>query len=388
MALARALAVEPKVLLLDEPFGALDARVRAELREWLRRLHDEVHVTTVFVTHDQEEAMEVADQIAVLNQGRIEQVGGPRDLYEQPATEFVMSFVGPVNRSASAGCGRTTSSVLLEPGDGAEEAMVERIVHLGFEVRVELVGADGEQLWAQVTRDRCEELELGRGQIVYVSRRATRLRGSCGSSPSPGSGSTRSASVVVSSTPRMLVRRSIQTSRRAAAPSRCSATSSGPRAAHGRDRPLDGADHVGDGHLGRRLREPVAALGAALARDDPAPAQLEQDVLEEVERDLLGRGEPLALERARSIGIELSCGELGGGAQGVVHLGRDPHGPILYVRATRQARRSDGRRDGDRCCRPMRAGDQDRLFAEHTSASRFSRNARSAAFISSASASV
>ena len=98
MALARALAVEPEVLLLDEPFGALDARVRAELREWLRRLHDEVHVTTVFVTHDQEEAMEVADRIAVMNHGRIEQVGGPRELYEQPATEFVMSFVGPVNR--------------------------------------------------------------------------------------------------------------------------------------------------------------------------------------------------------------------------------------------------------------------------------------------------
>ncbi len=98
MALARALAVEPKVLLLDEPFGALDARVRAELREWLRRLHEEVHVTTVFVTHDQEEAMEVADQIAVINGGKIEQVGGPRDLYEQPATEFVMSFIGPTTR--------------------------------------------------------------------------------------------------------------------------------------------------------------------------------------------------------------------------------------------------------------------------------------------------
>ena len=109
MALARALAVEPEVLLLDEPFGALDARVRAELREWLRRLHEEVHVTTVFVTHDQEEAMEVADQIAVMNHGRIEQVGGPRDLYEEPATEFVMSFVGPTSGSARAGCGRTTS---------------------------------------------------------------------------------------------------------------------------------------------------------------------------------------------------------------------------------------------------------------------------------------
>src|SRR5437764_14835419 len=96
MALARALAVDPDVLLLDEPFGALDARVRKELRAWLRRLHDEVHVTTIIVTHDQEEAMEVADRVAVMNHGRIEQTGKPRDLYEHPANEFVMSFVGPV----------------------------------------------------------------------------------------------------------------------------------------------------------------------------------------------------------------------------------------------------------------------------------------------------
>ena len=101
MALARALAVEPKVLLLDEPFGALDAKVRKELRQWLRRLHDEVHVTTIFVTHDQEEAMDVAEQIVVLNDGLIEQTGAPRDLYEHPETEFVMSFVGPVNRLGS-----------------------------------------------------------------------------------------------------------------------------------------------------------------------------------------------------------------------------------------------------------------------------------------------
>src|SRR6266480_416201 len=95
MALARALAVEPEVLLLDEPFGALDARVRAELRAWLRRLHDEVHVTTVFVTHDQEEAMEISDEIVVVNKGRIEQVGSPLELYERPSNEFVMTFVGP-----------------------------------------------------------------------------------------------------------------------------------------------------------------------------------------------------------------------------------------------------------------------------------------------------
>jgi sulfate/thiosulfate transport system ATP-binding protein len=174
MALARALAVEPQLLLLDEPFGALDARVRAELREWLRRLHDEVHVTTVFVTHDQEEAMEVADQIAVMHRGRIEQVGGPRDLYDRPATEFVMSFVGPVNRLGERWIRPHDLELLLDPADGAHEAMIERIVHLGFEVRAELVDADGAKSWAQLTRDRCEELELEERQIVYV--RAARER--------------------------------------------------------------------------------------------------------------------------------------------------------------------------------------------------------------------
>ena len=168
MALARALAVEPKVLLLDEPFGALDARVRAELREWLRRLHEEVHVTTVFVTHDQEEAMEVADRIAVMNKGVIEQVGGPRDLYEHPESEFVMSFIGPVNRVGDTWVRPHDLELLSYPSDGADEAMIERIVHLGFEVRIELTRADGEKLWAQVTRDRCEELELEENQIVYL----------------------------------------------------------------------------------------------------------------------------------------------------------------------------------------------------------------------------
>jgi sulfate/thiosulfate transport system ATP-binding protein len=168
MALARALAVEPKVLLLDEPFGALDARVRSELREWLRRLHEEVHVTTVFVTHDQEEAMQVADRIAVMNKGRIEQVGGPRDLYENPESEFVMSFVGPVNRVGDAWVRPHDLEILSEPSNGEDEAMIERIVHLGFEVRIELTRADGERLWAQVTRDRCEELELEENQIVYL----------------------------------------------------------------------------------------------------------------------------------------------------------------------------------------------------------------------------
>jgi sulfate transport system ATP-binding protein len=175
MALARALAVEPEVLLLDEPFGALDARVRAELRDWLRRLHEEVHVTTVFVTHDQEEAMEVADQVAVMNRGRIEQVAAPRELYEHPATEFVMSFVGPVNRVGDRWVRPHDLDLLLEPATDAEEAMIERVVHLGFEVRVELVRGDGEKLWAQVTRDACEQLELEQGQIVWVRPERARV---------------------------------------------------------------------------------------------------------------------------------------------------------------------------------------------------------------------
>jgi sulfate transport system ATP-binding protein len=168
MALARALAVEPSVLLLDEPFGALDARVRKELRAWLRRLHDEVHVTTIIVTHDQEEAMEVAGQIVVLNEGRVEQVGSPRELYEQPANEFVMSFVGPVNRLGNTFVRPHDVELLLEPDAGCSEAMVERVVHLGFEVRVELVREDGEQLLAQLTQEQAELLELEGGQIVYV----------------------------------------------------------------------------------------------------------------------------------------------------------------------------------------------------------------------------
>jgi sulfate/thiosulfate transport system ATP-binding protein len=168
MALARALAVEPKVLLLDEPFGALDATVRKELRAWLRRLHDEVHVTTVFVTHDQEEAMEVAGQIVVLNDGRVEQIGSPRDLYEQPANEFVMSFIGPVSRLGDAWVRPHDVDIAVDPLDGGVEAMIDRIVHLGFEVRVELTLYDGSHFWAQTTRARADELELAEGHIVYV----------------------------------------------------------------------------------------------------------------------------------------------------------------------------------------------------------------------------
>jgi len=168
MALARALAAEPRVLLLDEPFGALDARVRKELRAWLRRLHDEVPVTTVLVTHDQEEAMDVADRVAVMNEGRVEQTGKPRDLYEHPANEFVMSFVGPAHRLGEAWIRPHDLEMRQEPNGTSTEAMVERVVHLGFEIRAELVLEDGRRVSAQVTRNEADELDLHEGQIVFV----------------------------------------------------------------------------------------------------------------------------------------------------------------------------------------------------------------------------
>jgi sulfate/thiosulfate transport system ATP-binding protein len=171
MALARALAPEPEVLLLDEPFGALDARARKELRSWLLRLHDEMHVTTIFVTHDQEEALELADEIVVMNKGRIEQTAPPRELYDEPANAFVMSFVGPVNRLGDAWVRPHDVELRHEPNGSTQEAQVERIVRLGFETRIELVRDDGERLHAQVTRDEAEELELRPGDIVYVRTR-------------------------------------------------------------------------------------------------------------------------------------------------------------------------------------------------------------------------
>ncbi len=168
MALARALAIEPRVLLLDEPFGALDATVRAELRQWLRRLHDEHGVTTVLVTHDQEEAMEVSDRIAVMNAGQIEQVGSPREIYDQPANDFVMGFVGPVSRIGGKLVRPHDVVVSLAPAGDTIEAMVLRVVHLGFEVRVELELPGGEVARAQLTRAQTDELELARGDIVFV----------------------------------------------------------------------------------------------------------------------------------------------------------------------------------------------------------------------------
>ena len=175
MGLARALAPEPEVLLLDEPFGALDARVRAELREWLTRLHDVVHVTTVFVTHDQEEAMEVADQIAVMNHGRLEQVGTPRELYDSPANEFVMRFVGDANDVGGVLVRPHDLELLASSSDGAVEAMIVRVTMLGRDAKVELHDATGAEIVAVLTRDRFEELELWRGQTVWVRPRRKRV---------------------------------------------------------------------------------------------------------------------------------------------------------------------------------------------------------------------
>src|SRR5918911_711353 len=168
MALARALAVEPRVLLLDEPFGALDARVRQELRAWLRRLHDEVHVTTIFVTHDQEEALEIAEQIVVINEGRVEQSAPPHEVYDRPANEFVMSFVGPVTKVGERLVRPHDVQVLEHPGEGTQPAEVTRLARLGFEVRAELTPAEGPALTAQLSRAEAELLELAEGQIVHV----------------------------------------------------------------------------------------------------------------------------------------------------------------------------------------------------------------------------
>jgi sulfate/thiosulfate transport system ATP-binding protein len=186
MALARALAVDPQVLLLDEPFGALDAKVRDDLRAWLRRLHDEVHVTTVLVTHDQAEALDVADRIAVLKDGRIEQVGSPRQVYDAPANAFVMSFLGAVSslngvlvRPHDLRVGRSPD-MKLAADDGVAQtagvvrATIDRVVMLGFEVRVELTNAaTGGPFTAQITRGDAVALGLKEGDTVYV--RATRV---------------------------------------------------------------------------------------------------------------------------------------------------------------------------------------------------------------------
>lgn len=190
VALSRALAIQPQVLLLDEPFGALDAKVRKELRNWLRRLHDEVNVTTVFVTHDQEEAMEVSDELVVMNRGRVEQIGSPAQIYDHPATPFVMSFIGPVNVLSNTGSAfhsstlsTAESKVFLRPHDvivetapsaGTVPAKVDRIIHLGWEVQLELILEDGQLLSVYQSREKFDGLNLQFKQQVYVKPKGTR----------------------------------------------------------------------------------------------------------------------------------------------------------------------------------------------------------------------
>jgi sulfate/thiosulfate transport system ATP-binding protein len=189
VALARALAVEPQVLLLDEPFGALDAKVRKELRSWLRRLHDEVHVTSVFVTHDQEEAMEVSDSVVVMNKGRVEQIGTPAEIYDNPASPFVMSFIGPVNIIPGStnilGDSNHASNdhVFIRPQDIWIEtqangttipARVNRVIHLGWEIQAELILDDGQVLTAHLSRDRYNEIQIQPNQRVYIKPKDTK----------------------------------------------------------------------------------------------------------------------------------------------------------------------------------------------------------------------
>jgi sulfate transport system ATP-binding protein len=194
VALARALAVQPRVLLLDEPFSALDAKVRKELRAWLRNLHDEMHVTTVIVTHDQEEAMEVADRIVVMNEGRIEQIGTPAEIYDQPASPFVMGFVGAVNvlpggtlpRSAAAAFEQAAAQdtplfirphdveILSEAQRDTVPAQLRRLSHLGRDVQAELVLADGQVITAQIPRERMNLAAFQVGDQLHVRSREAR----------------------------------------------------------------------------------------------------------------------------------------------------------------------------------------------------------------------
>ncbi len=206
VALARALAVQPRVLLLDEPFSALDAKVRKELRAWLRNLHDEMHVTTVIVTHDQEEAMEVADRIVVMNNGRVEQIGSPAEIYDQPASPFVMSFVGAVNvlpahvplapsgaavaggaaeaaAAAVAGEQQQKGNLFIRPHDlelhrtaqsGSVPAVLRRLTHMGRDIQAELVLGSGEVVMAQLPRERIDYHDLKAGDALHITSREAR----------------------------------------------------------------------------------------------------------------------------------------------------------------------------------------------------------------------
>jgi len=178
IALARALAVEPRVLLLDEPFGALDAKVRKELRRWLRRLHDELHITSIFVTHDQEEALEVADRVVLMDHGKVEQVGTPAEVYERPATPFVYGFLGTANRFEREGQQTFVRphemQIHTTPGSEGWPAQVARVLSFGVASRVELTGADGQPLEAELVREHAEALNLQPGQQVRLTASSTK----------------------------------------------------------------------------------------------------------------------------------------------------------------------------------------------------------------------
>ena len=181
VALARALAVEPKVLLLDEPFGALDANVRRELRRWLRRLHEEIHLTSVFVTHDQEEAIDLADRVVIINRGMVEQNGSVDDVVDRPANPFVMNFFGTVNTFRDpADAGRVTYArpheveIRMMPGDASVPATIEEIRAAGAIVRIAAVTGDGATIHVELTREQCDRQELRKGQPVHVQPRYAR----------------------------------------------------------------------------------------------------------------------------------------------------------------------------------------------------------------------
>jgi sulfate transport system ATP-binding protein len=192
VALARALAVQPRVLLLDEPFSALDAKVRKELRAWLRHLHDEMHVTTVIVTHDQEEAMEVADRIVVMNEGRVEQIGNPAEIYDHPASPFVMRFIGAVNVLPHGALHVTSAStvdapaeaqlfvrphdveVFSEPQPGTVAVELRRLSHLGRDLQADLVMANGQTIIAQIPREQMAFDSVSPGSRLYIRSREAR----------------------------------------------------------------------------------------------------------------------------------------------------------------------------------------------------------------------
>lgn len=190
VALARSLAAQPKTLLLDEPFGALDAKVRKELRTWLRQLHEQVHVTTIFVTHDQEEAMEVADRVVIMNNGRVEQIGTPAEIYDQPNSEFVMRFIGETNIISSARrhfpdleiadhyqvfLRPHDLAIRAEPEETFAPATVSYAFNLGWEGQAELVLSDNQKLIVKLERDRFDSLSLYPQKEVYVKPLKTKI---------------------------------------------------------------------------------------------------------------------------------------------------------------------------------------------------------------------